>query len=38
MTVRTFKTVAENIQGVQVSVKSRGFEFALDEPKNLGEK
>lgn len=36
MAVQTFKTVAQNTQGVQVSVKSRGFEFVLDEPKNLG--
>jgi len=36
MAVQTFKTMAENTQGVQVSVKSRGFEFILDEPKALG--
>ncbi|WP_326716343.1 OsmC family protein [Vagococcus jeotgali] len=36
MAIEKFKTVVKSVEGLQVSCKSRGFEFILDEPKNLG--
>ncbi|HCM90297.1 MULTISPECIES: OsmC family protein [Vagococcus] len=36
MAIEKFEAVVESVNGLQVSCKSREFEFTLDEPKNLG--
>ena len=36
MAVEKFEAVVESVAGLKVSCKSRGFEFFLDEPRNLG--
>lgn len=36
MAIETFTAQTESIKGLQVKCSSRGFEFLLDEPKNLG--
>lgn len=36
MAKQTFTAVTEIVEGLQVSCRSRGFEFKLDEPEGLG--